>query len=417
MKHNKILMLIAFSMLIFLVSCGNTTGQNHAVSGSVVSGSAMSEEQQTEKSEEIADIKTQLNFLVEKRDRWLLENQTEWCDYGVTDFDQNGKLEICRVKYDEDKGYRNTFWEVNEQNGDLEEIRQDKSNRQSWLIDTDDGYGIGYYEQGTDTYHYVRPRFPADYSDLRCLDMTKSGDKMDIRTCSDSQNLLASGRKFYYRIEWFGRNEDEDADQELGEMEGPEDELYQKLLQSAQEFRICYSDEMGEEVQNPYFPYHEQEQTVTMQITWRDYEGITGEMVYTIYKVAVGMEGTLYFIDDTDVKNVIETKTGKEKPQSWWGGRLNNRAREYLWVTEDEIYLVEDFNNVVNPGQNDFGRLLFDNEIHDTAICICDKNGNSPELPLKRRHAWEKNVGLTGYRCYGEEWCNYKMQQKGYEPF
>lgn len=54
-------------------------------------------------------------------------------------------------------------------------------------------------------------------------------------------------------------------------------------------------------------------------------------------------------------------------------------------------------------------------------ICICDQKGNSSEdsckLPLKRLHAWKKNVGWIGYRCYAEEWCNYKMQQKGYEPF
>lgn len=415
MKHNKILMvIIACSMLIFLVSCGGTTVSNRADSDSAVSRSAVSEEQQTDKSEETKNIKLQLNLLVEKRDRWLLENGAERCDYSVADFDQNGRLEICRVEYDEDTGYKNMFWEINEQNDDLVELQLDKKNQKEWLIDADDGYGMGYYKKNTDTYHYVVPRgaWPViDNSDARTgLDMTKLEDKMDIHVDSDFQSILATGRKFYYRLEWFGWGEER-------QIRVSEDELYQQLMKSAQEFRLRYSDELGNEVENPYFPYHEEKQTVTMQITWRDYEGITGEMIYTIYKVAVGTGGTLYFIGDTDIKNVIDTKTGKEKPQSWWGGRLNNRAREYLWVTEDEIYLVEDFNNVVNPGQNDFGKLLFNNEIHDTAICICDKKGNSPELSMKRLHAWKKNVGLTGYRCYGERWCNYKMQQKGYEPF
>lgn len=426
-KRGKILTIIICSMLIFVVSCGGTTeqlaqSQNDAASASAVSGSAVSGagvmEEQTAKRDDIADMERQLALFVEKKDRWFMGYGTggsEYRDYSVADFDQNGKLEICRVDYEEDEGYQNTFWEVNEQNDDLVELQLDKKNQKDWLIDANDGYGMGYYEQDTDTYHYVTPSgvWPVmDNVDARAgLDMVKSEDKLDIHVDSDFQSLLATGRKFYYRIEWLGDNEDEYRS------EVTEDELYQQLVQSAQEFRLCYSDELGGEIENPYFPYHEEKQTVKMEITWRDYEGITGEMIYTIYKVAEGTEGTLYFINDTDVKNVIDTKTGKKKPRSWWGDRVYNMAREYLWVTKDKIYLVEDFNNVVNPGQNDFGRLLFENKIHESAICICDESGNSPELPVGRRHAWKKGAGWIGYRCYGEEWHNYKMQQKGYEAF
>ncbi|MCM1244037.1 MAG: hypothetical protein NC293_00150 [Roseburia sp.] len=422
MKYKWTFIIISFSILILVTSCGGMTSQSdgvsgRAASGSVISGSAVSGNAisgSAVSGSGVSDsIKAeQVKLLVEKKDKWLQTDERSWCDYSVTDFDQNGRLEICRIESDEDMGYQNTFWEVNEQNDDLEEIQLDKAGRKDWLIDTDDGYGIGYYAPDSDTYHYVVPEaawLEADDVDSYCLDMTKSEDRMDICRDTVDQKLLKTGKKFYYRIEWFGQ-EDEDS----GEVT---EELDQALLRSAKEFRIRYSDEMEKEIKNPYFPYHERKQTVKMQMLWRGYEGITGEMIYTIYKVAAGTEGTLYFIDDTDIKNVIDTKTGKKKPQSWWGGRLDDRAREYLWVTKDEIYLVQDFNNVVNPGQNDFGKLLFDGRLHDTAVCICDKAGNSPELTLKRKHAWKKNVGWIGYRCYGEEWHNYKMQQQGYEPF
>lgn len=423
MKYNKIILTIFIcSVLVFVVSCGGTTGrpairQNNAASSGAVSGSVLSEGQ-AEQRTDIADIEAQLKLIVEKRDKWLLTwDEDAFNDYSVTDFDQNGKLEICRSEYEEDMGYRNTFWEVNEQNDDLMEIRLEKKNKSGYLIDTDDGYGIGYYDQDTDTWHYIYPQEPwrwligenrDDFSD-----MTKSEEKIEGCSRSDAQTILAEKRTFYYRIEWSDLGKDDGS----WRRQLSEDELYQELMRLAKEFRIRYMDEMGEEVENPYFPYHEEEQTVPMQIFWQNHEGITGEMVYTIYKVAVGTEGTLYFINDTDIKNVIDTKTGKEKPRSWWGGQLDNRAREYLWVTKDEIYLVKDFHNVVNPGQNGFGKLLFENEICDTAVCICDQKGKSPELSLKRLHAWKKNVGWIGYRCYAEEWCNYKMQQKGYEPF
>lgn len=429
-KRNKILIIIICSMLIFVVSCGGTTelmeeAQDNAASGSAVSGSGVIADEQTDGHADTGDMEKQLALLVAKKSKWFQEEGNEcYIDYSVTDFDQNGKLEIFRVDYDadvafdedEDEAYQYTLWEINEQNDDLVQIQPDKENQKDWFIDTTDGYGMGYYEQDTDIFHYVVPSrdWPVvgNVHTRFGLDMVKSEDKMDIHVDSDFQNLFATGRKFYYRIEWFG------WDEEKEQREVTEEELHQQLMQSAQEFRLRYSDEL-EEVENPYFPYHEEKQTVTMQITWRDYEGITGEAVYTIYKVAVGTEGTLYFINDIDekIKNVIDTKTGKEIPQSWWGERLYNMAREYLWVTKDKIYLVKSFDTVVNPGQNDFGRLLFDNEIHETAVCICDESGNSPELPVGQLHAWKKGAGWIGYRCYGEEWCNYKMQQKGYEAF
>ena len=98
---------------------------------------------------------------------------------------------------------------------------------------------------------------------------------------------------------------------------------------------------------------------------------------------------------------------------------MYDMARGYLWVTDSKIWLVQDFHGVVDPGQNAYGELLFEDRIHENAICICDEEGNSPIIKsIKRQFAWEKNVGLVGYRRMSKDyWANYVMQQKNYQPF
>lgn len=415
----SIISMIIISMLICCVACGDVTGKNGAASGSAVSGSALS----VGDTDQSTDLQKQVQLLLEKKETWLQgENvsQLEYVDFSVTDMDQNGRLEICRIEWnwDDDEGIKNMFWEINESCDDLEELQLDEEYKTEYLIERENGYGSGFYEEETDTWHYLDAGwlgYLVGNSDTHCVDMRKTQDKLDIRICKDTEKPFAGMRKFYYQIHWFDLIMTENNEERLMN----EEELLQELNQSAQTFRFYYRDEMGEEVDNAYFPYHEDEQKVKMQITWPDYEGITGEVIYKIIKVDVGLHGTLYYIDDYDIKNVYDTKTGKKKPRSWWGERVYDMARGYLWVTDSKIWLVQDFHGVVDPGQNAYGELLFEDRIHENAICICDEEGNSPIIKsIKRQFAWEKNVGLVGYRRMSKDyWANYVMQQKNYQPF